>query len=680
MRYSGANFALILERMNSPPRPNIAIFVIDDLRADHLSCYGYRRPTSPNIDGLAERATRFENCFSPTGWTLTSCASIVTGHLPDAHGLVDHNRSFSKPKLGHHLGDAYHRVAFTNNGNTIPDTVSLKYLEGLGIKRRPAKWRFFGWQDGFDDHHWTHRDDHLRPFQLAGDFFEARRAARCGKPDVPYFAFFHTNLVHDYHMDRDYYLDGAAEWLGRPVHEALRRFPDGPDIWRDPPPGIDAERMREEVIAKYDAGIRAADRRLKDLFDRIDSNDTIVAVLSDHGEGFEPELGRVHHCGRLHQDLLRVPLILWVPPHLRSGFELPPVERRHASTIDLVPTLLTLLGETPDGFPGRLLFDLSTHRRIEAIDRGYIYWRDDMVRESYDTCRIEIRSELIYPLKTITAARNDSVKEFAYNLAYDPEERTNLLDRRARPIQRFEPITFIVAVNDQRELEENLLASPVARSAEHEWILVDNRENRRYRSISHLYDDAARGARNDLVFFLHQDLYLPHGWEPRLFEALAELERLEPRWGVLGAVGAVAMEIQKSVEPKELRGHWCDPHGYHRRGPLPAEVEALDEQWLGIRQSRGLSFDPDLPGFHCYGIDISLAAREAGLKSYAIDAFVWHKYRDPQGNLITRREDSPKIAARWNEGFMAEFNPSADYVEKKWSKFIPFQTTSWTWR
>src|SRR6266540_1504307 len=71
------------------------------------------------------------------------------------------------------------------------------------------------------------------------------------------------------------------------------------------------------------------------------------------------------------------------------------------------------------------------------------------------------------------------------------------------------------------------------------------------------------------------------------------------------------------------------------------------------------------------------SSREAGMKSNAIDAFVWHKFRDPQGNLIACREDSPKIAARWGDGFMAEFNPSADYVEKKWSKYRPFQTTSW---
>lgn len=149
---------------------------------------------------------------------------------------------------------------------------------------------------------------------------------------------------------------------------------------------------------------------------------------------------------------------------------------------------------------------------------------------------------------------------------------------------------------------------------------------------------------------------------------------------MIGAVGAVAMGLQNPDGPKELRGHWCDPSGYHRLGPLPAEVESLDEQWLGVRLSRGVTFDPELPGFHCYGIDLSLTARELGLRTYAIDAFVWHKYRDSDGHLIARREDSAKIRVRWSDAFMAEFNPSADYVDAKWRKYRPFQTTSWEWK
>lgn len=660
----------------APSRPyNIALLVADDFRADHVSAYGYQRLTTPNLDAAFARGSLFKNCISPTGWTLTACASILTGHLADAHGLTDHNQRFQKPKLGDYLGDCYHRIAFTNNGNTIPDTISKEYLESLGLERRPAKWKFFGWNEGFDEFIWTAREDHFRPFQQAAEFLRSYPSSGRRKP---YFLFFHTNLVHDYHMDREYYLE-VQDWLGREIRPELRKFRDGPWIWRSRPAGLALERMKEEIIAKYDSGVRATDRLFKGLLDEINFDDTIVIFVSDHGEGFKPELGRVHHCGRLHQDLLHVPLAVWLPPELRRRYTLPAVEERFCSTVDLVPTVLALLGRVVDGFPGRLLFDLSTHRRIDGIDRGYIYWGQDCRRESYDTSRIEIRSELIYPLKHIEVRKNDLSRHYVYNLAYDPQERDNLIDRRRHKAPELEPVTFIVAVNDRDELDANLLDSPAARSARHQWILVDNAENQQYKAISPLYFEAAQNARHDLVFFMHQDLYLPEGWEENVARALLQLERHHPEWGVIGAAGAIAA-VENGDSPKQLKGHWCDPHGYHRLGPLPHQVESLDEQWLGLRKKSGLQFDPDLPGFHCYGIDISLAAREAERKSFAIDAFVWHKYRDSRGRLISCAGESPKIRGRWTESFMAEFNPSADYVEKKWSKYLPFQTTSWTWK
>lgn len=654
---------------------NVVVIVVDDLRADHLSTYGYERETDPNLGRRAAGATVFTDCHSPTGWTLPACASIITGQYPEDHGLIDHNRRFRKPKLGHYLGEDYRRIAFTNNGNTIPDTISETVLEELGLERRPAKWKFFGWDDGFDEFTWTPREEHLEPFELAGKRLKELREEETEKP---FFVFFHTNLVHDYHMDREYYTD-VEGWLDRPLRPSLKGFRDGPWVWQDPPETLRASEIREDVVAKYDRGIHRMDRELEKLFEQIDFTDTLVVLVGDHGEGFTPELGRVHHCGRLHEDLLHVPLMLWAPDELRQEFDLPERQDRACSTIDIVPTLLTLLGRIPDELPGRLLFDLSRHRLIRGTDRGYIYWNEDFVRESYDTCQIEIRSSLTYPLKEITARRNHAERRYVYNLAYDPDERDNLVDRRGKPEVQLEPVTFVVAVNDWEELEENLLASPVARSARHQWILINNTDNRFYDSISRLYHDAWDEIGNDLVFFMHQDLYLPHGWEERVALGLAELEEKDPNWGVLGGVGAIKA-AENEGHSKILKGHWCDPHGYHRHGPLPHEVESLDEQWLGLRRSRGVRFDPELPGFHCYGIDISLAAREAGLKSYAIDAFVWHKYRTSEGWIIGGKEDSHKIAGRWSETWMEQFNPSAVYVEEKWRKYLPFQTTSWNWK
>ena len=652
---------------------NVLLIVIDDLRADHLSAYGYERETSPFLDSRLGRATLFANCHSPVGWTLPACASIITGQLPDSHGLYDHNQKFRKPKIGHYLGSDYERFAVTNNGNVVTDTISREYLEKLGLERRPAKWKFFHWNDGFDRYEWVAREDHLLPYEIAREFLSGRRDAEAG--DRPYFFFFHSNMVHDYHMDRDYYLD-VEEWLGEPVHPGLLSVRDGPDIWQTPPSGVDLETVTRHMVAKYDAGIRSVDRLVDGLLGLVNFDDTIVVFMSDHGEGFDPRFGRVHHCGRLHSDLTHVPLAIWLPPELRARYEPEPRIEHHCSTVDVAPTLLTLLGDAVAGFPGQFLYDLAPHRRIDGIDRGYIYWNEDCVRESYDTARIEIRSEFTYPLKRIDVGKNDAVKSYAYNVAYDPLEHDNLREVPAARMERFEPISFVVAVNDTEELRHNTLASPVASSTHHEWLLVDNRGNDRFDSISALYCDALARARHDLVFFLHQDLYLPDGWEARLFAALASLEETDPDWGVIGGVGAIE---PIPGQPKELKGHWCDPSGYHRVGPLPHVVQSLDEQWLGVRKKSGVTFDANLPGFHCYGIDVSLCAFDLGLKSYAIDCFVWHKYKDSDGYLIGCRDDSSKIRDRWSEEFMADFRPSADYVEEKWKKYLPFQTTSWSW-
>jgi arylsulfatase A-like enzyme len=657
----------------SRPHPyNVLVVVCDDLSARHIGTFGYERDTMPALEGRLASGTLFRNCNSPVGWTLPACASIITGQLPDDHGLFDHNRKFRRPKIGHYLGESYERYGITNNGNVVSDTIPREYLETLGFKRRPAKWRFFGWNSGFDRYDWVHREDHARPFELAQTYLTERRES---ESDKPYFLFFHSNLVHDYHMDRPEYLE-VESWIDEGVHPDLRAVKDGPEIWRHPPRGVSWALEKRHLIAKYDSGVRAFDRKLDSLLSLVDFDTTIVVVMSDHGEGFEPEIGRVHHCGRLHGDLTHVPLAVWLPPELRARYEPPKSTEATASTIDVVPTILTLLGDAVAGFPGRFLFDLPVHRRLTGVDRGYVYWNEDCQRESYDTCNIEIRSVTTYPLKTTTARKNDTTKECAYNLAYDPLEHDNLLASGRGPLVGFEPISFVIAVNDDDETRHNFLASPIARSPHHEIFIVDNTGNCRYDSISQLYCEAIEEVAHDLVVFVHQDLYLSHGWEERFFSALAELAKDDPDWGVVGPVGALPVN---PGQPKELRGHWCDPSGYHRMGPLPYEVESLDEQLLGVRRSSGVRFDGQLPGFHCYGIDLSLSARELGRKSYAIDCFAWHKFKDSRGYLVERRERSEKIQRRWSDEFMSEFVPGAEYVERKWKKYLPFQTTSWTW-
>src|SRR5262249_42283227 len=70
-------------------RPDVTLIVIDTLRADHLSCYGHSRPTSPILDELASRGTRFDQCIAQASWTRPSMASLHTGLFPSSHGCND---------------------------------------------------------------------------------------------------------------------------------------------------------------------------------------------------------------------------------------------------------------------------------------------------------------------------------------------------------------------------------------------------------------------------------------------------------------------------------------------------------------------------------------------------------------------------------------------------------------
>ena len=240
-----------------------------------------------------------------------------------------------------------------------------------------------------------------------------------------------------------------------------------------------------------------------------------------------------------------------------------------------------------------------------------------------------------------------------------------------------EPMSLVVATNDPDELEANLLRHGAV--GPHQWLVVDN-EGNRYENISALYDDAMADALHDLVLFLHQDVLLPRRWDARLTDALARLQELDPSWGVVGSAGVRSVKTKgPAAWAKRVSGHWTDPHGYRYTGPLPDRVESLDEMWLGVRRSSGIRFDRLLPGFHCYGIDLSLTARSMGHASYAIDAWMWHKAYDRNGRLLRGPDQSRKITGRETTDFAAVFARSYDYVADKWADAMPFNSTTALW-
>lgn len=707
-------------------RPNLLLVLVDDLRADRLGCTGLARAESPFLDSLAARGALYTRCFSACGWTLPACASIVTGLPPSGHGLLHHDRRFAAPKIPALL-PGYATFGVGNNGNLVPDDIPQETLDALKFERRPAMWKRFGWQEGFETYRWFHKEEKDGPFRV----FEEWLSARAQDPR-PWFAMLHTNLVHDYDMG-DPWAVACERFLGRPLAEPMRKFRDGPWVWKDVPAGMTDAQVTEEAIAKYDACVAECDRRLAEALAPIDLATTVVCVVSDHGEGFDGPRERVHHCGRLHDDLLRVPLLLAGAGIARGG-----VVDTPCSTLDVAPTLLALAGEEAPRLPGADLRDLPAERTLLAEDFGYLYLPPNAVAErlrryEFKDHAIEVRAHVAWPRKAIDVRIDRQTWREEYDLELDPEERINCATgaqgpsrkpereegalqarlrewtgagegpprftsarswrsfcgrvARQRELPRSEgldapplaPSTFVVAVDDPIELRRHVMASRAFQEGSHQWLFVENRGNRAYASISALYEDARRRARHAVLVFLHQDVFLPPDWEARVARRLDDLTRRDPNWGVVGVAGR-APRSQGVADPPNI-GHWSDPHRYHEPSvPLPAEVQILDELLMIVRPDAGVGFDPDLPGFHCYGADLCLAARDRGMKCYVVDAPVVHKLFRPDGSLIETGDKTYKIATRQTPEFRADFLRSADHVRRKWAKYLPFEGTSYRWQ
>lgn len=645
--------------MSAPPKlpANVLLVIADTVRADHLGIYGYERPTSKLMSAkVAENSgwTLFQRCYSTAGWTLPACASIITGQGPDRHGLVDHSRRFTTEKLAGALRGTHHTVGIGNNGNLVSDDISIEMLDALGLKRRPKKWNHFGWNDGFDSYEWFPHDQHMEAIREAH-----RQLHEWKQSQRPWFMMFHTNLAHDYNLDRPYYRT-TKPWIGREVDERLLDFRDGPEVWNEFADAIPD--LTEQIVAKYDSGLRRLDRTLAELVDMVDLSNTIIIVVSDHGEGFEPELGRVHHCGRLHEDLLHVPLLVHTPPSV-SGNTPPPRTIRHVrSVLDIVPTVLRMVdGSTTATLDGKDLFGEEKHRTIFAMDTAYLYRHGErpIRRLSSDQGPVRVQSTINYPLKsTVYAWEPDSVDAGQTNLVYDRGELA-----WGPPRQIAEPIPAVTVVVDFDEFAYNLAYSPDVMAGNIELEVIDNRDNRAGEGICELYAGAEASSLDGPVLYVHPDVYLPAGWAERTRVALADLDSRDDSWAIAGIAG----RTEGSFDRGETGiGHWSDPHGYRAFGELPHRVDVVDELII-IRRDRTVGFDPEIPGFHCYGTDICASAQDAGRSVWVIDAFAWHKMRNSNRDLITHSEGSAKIGNRSGTVFSDEFLLSAERVRDKWA-------------
>ncbi len=315
-----------------PTRPNVVLIVVDSLRADALGCYGAKQSVSPNIDRLAADGLRFERAIAQAPWNVPSISSLMTSVYPAQHGQGT-------------------TVAGAGEVATLAETLAANGYATAAFSE--IKWPLL--QRGFQTFESTaaaQPADAATTFAKAGSWISEKRAQ-------PFFAFVHTGEVQAYYMGKP---DAQAlakrenpGYKGRFLDWGLRdtQTPVGPRLV-EALLSANAEDLR--YLQSLDRGaLAAADAAIGRLLETLEqqglAKNTVVVLTSSNGDGFRPDLKRVYHGGRLHDDQLHVPLIVRWSKHAQ-----PTTVKSLVESIDVAPTLLALAGLPAEArFRGRPL-------------------------------------------------------------------------------------------------------------------------------------------------------------------------------------------------------------------------------------------------------------------------------------------------------------------------------------
>lgn len=310
-----------------PEKPNILVLLLDTTRADHLSFYGYDRPTSPVIDAFAKENLVCSYAVTAAPWTPPSVTSILSGLYVSSHGLMPPNGREEAQQASARL---------ESNVDTLQKVLKGRGYTTAAVSPNPWISKDFGFDQNFDSFTFIGRA-RAEEVTKAG-MAELDRLSADGKP---FFLYMHYLDPHDPYDPP----------------EAYRKLFSGPVTGRT----YKEKALRN--IGLYDGEIRYLDDWLGKLFSYLKEkglyDDLTIVLVGDHGEQFY-ERGNHGHGNQLFNEEVHVPLIIKTGPdskHKRIDFTV--------STIDIYPTVLELLGiERPKNLQGvSLLHDeLATQR------------------------------------------------------------------------------------------------------------------------------------------------------------------------------------------------------------------------------------------------------------------------------------------------------------------------------
>lgn len=321
-------------------QPNILIVVIDSMKVDHVSCYGYRRPTTPHIDQLAAEGCQFVNAISAAPFSPASYASLLTNLYPHEHG-VNGDSVRIWPDGPRRLPEVLRSRGYFTFGISNNDFISTRCHSTRGFDEFADVFEERAWARVYrkllrrlrdaTGREWRRLMPNIVRCSLKGDTRASERLA-CEWIQRSKQPFFGLIVLMDAHVPYD--LRRRAFVSDRQAAARFSRRHNEGMVWvkcmarGEPLPPEDmrtAIELYDSAIAYADASVGRICAMLRET-GRLD--DTIVVVAADHGEAFGIE-GVYGHGFSLHRDLTHVPLVVRCPRYWPAGTRSPALVQLH---------------------------------------------------------------------------------------------------------------------------------------------------------------------------------------------------------------------------------------------------------------------------------------------------------------------------------------------------------------
>lgn len=436
---------------------NVVLVVVDTLRPDHCSAYGYDRRTTPELERMASLGVLFENAYAQASFTQASMGTLLTGTWPHNHAAGQH------PSI------------LLEDNETLAELFQQSGYATAAFVCNPLLTEGSGFEQGFDDYYPL---DEKEDFGAKGvvdsaiAWLEKNVTRKNG--DEPFFLWLHMLDPHFPYLPPKFepplkvrfsWVDDRAarqEYLAKIQQRSSAQF-----LFENT---LSPKAVRE-AINIYDSEVAFCDLQFGRLVRWLENQgvmkDTLLVFTSDHGESLGEHGFRFSHGFTVYDEAIRVPLVVRLPGRQPGGARIDDT----VQLMDLAPFMLSVAGiPCPDKMKGRGLMDFIEQNSSGSAGRNDVtifsesepMYLDGGVRRFPLRPRIYIegdegkwRSVRKGDYKLIMIPRDDEPELELYNVKDDPLELKNLAEQE--PTIKNEMLELIRAWRDGADVRESTL-------------------------------------------------------------------------------------------------------------------------------------------------------------------------------------------------------------------------------